>query len=161
MARLQPEQDNLRAALQWTINEARYADAVWLLIAAGWFWNLCGNRYEKGRWIAQLLPYRDQLEVDLRLQILGSLHSVADAWAEIYTLWNAEPGSAEADQLDVLMLLVEDYEKQHYPIDPPDPIDLILFVMDANGLKQKDMLPYFGTRARASEILNRRRPLTL
>jgi len=59
------------------------------------------------------------------------------------------------------VLLVEDYEKQHYPIDPPDPIDLILFVMDANGLKQKDMLPYFGTRARASEILNRRRPLTL
>ena len=44
---------------------------------------------------------------------------------------------------------------------PPDPIDLILFVMEANGLKQKDMLPYFGTRARASEILNRRRPLTL
>ena len=61
----------------------------------------------------------------------------------------------------MLVLLAEDYEKQHYPIDPPDPIDLILFVMDANGLKQKDMLPYFGTRARTSEILNRRRPLTL
>ena len=59
------------------------------------------------------------------------------------------------------MMLAEDYEKQHYPIDPPDPIDLILFVMDANGLKQKDMLPYFGTRARTSEILSRRRPLTL
>ena len=82
LARLQPEQDNLRAALQWTINEGCYADAVWLLIAAGWFWNLCGNRYEKGRWIAQLLPYRDQLDVDLRLEILGSLHSVAGAWDE-------------------------------------------------------------------------------
>jgi HTH-type transcriptional regulator/antitoxin HigA len=81
--------------------------------------------------------------------------------AEIYSLWNAEPDTAEADRLDVLMLLVEDYEKRHYPIEPPDPIDLILFVMDANGLRQKDMLPYFGTRARASEILNRRRPLTL
>jgi HTH-type transcriptional regulator/antitoxin HigA len=83
------------------------------------------------------------------------------ALAEIYSLWSAEPGTPEADRLDVLMLLVEAYEKQRYPIDPPDPIDLILFVMDANGLKQKDMLPYFGTRARASEILNRRRPLTL
>jgi HTH-type transcriptional regulator / antitoxin HigA len=83
------------------------------------------------------------------------------ALAEIYSLWNAEPSRAEADQLDVLVLLVEDYEKQHFPINPPDPIDLILFVMEANGLKQKDMLPYFGTRARASEILNRRRPLTL
>ena len=83
------------------------------------------------------------------------------ALAEIYALWQAEPGTPEADRLDVLVLLVEDYEKRQYPIDPPDPIDLILFVMDANSLKQKDMLPYFGTRARASEILNRRRPLTL
>jgi HTH-type transcriptional regulator / antitoxin HigA len=83
------------------------------------------------------------------------------ALAEIYALWNAEPDTPEADRLDVLMLLVEDYEKHQHPIDPPDPIDLILFVMDANGLQQKDMLPYFGTRARASEILNRRRPLTL
>lgn len=83
------------------------------------------------------------------------------ALAEIYSLWNVESGTPEADRLDVLVLLVEDFEKQHYPIDPPDPIDMILFVMDANGLKQKDMLPYFGTRARASEILNRRRPLTL
>jgi len=83
------------------------------------------------------------------------------ALAEIYALWHVEPGTPEADHLDVLMLLVEDYEKQQYPIDPPDPIDMILFMMDANGLKQKDMLPYFGTRARSSEILNRRRPLTL
>lgn len=83
------------------------------------------------------------------------------ALAEIYALWQAEPGTPEADRLEVLMLLVEDYEKRHYPIDPPDPIDLILFVMEANGLKQKDMLAYFGTRARTSEVLNRRRPLTL
>ena len=83
------------------------------------------------------------------------------ALAEIYALWNADPGTPEADWLDVLMLLVEDYEKRQYPIDPPDPIDLILFVMEANGLKQKDMLPYFGTHTRTSEILNRRRPLTL
>lgn len=83
------------------------------------------------------------------------------ALAEIYALWDAEPDTPEADRLDVLMLLVEDYEKRRYPIEPPDPIDLILFVMEANGLKQKDMLPYFGTPARTSEILNRRRPLTL
>lgn len=83
------------------------------------------------------------------------------ALAEIHSLWDAKPGTAEADHLDVLVLLVEDYEKRQYPIDPPDPIDLILFVMDANGLQQKDMLSYFGTRARTSEILNRRRPLTL
>lgn len=96
----------------------------------------------------QLRPIRNQEEHETAL-------------AEIYFLWDAKPGTAEADRLDVLVLLVEDYEKQQYPIDPPDPIDLILFVMDANGLQQKDMLPYFGTRARTSEILNRRRPLTL
>lgn len=83
------------------------------------------------------------------------------ALAEIYALWHVEPGTPEADYLDVLVLLVEDYEKRQYPIDPPDPIDMLLFVMDANNLRQKDMLAYFGTRARASEILNRRRPLTL
>lgn len=97
----------------------------------------------------------------MQLRPIRNAEEHETALAEIYTLWNAEPGTAEADQLDVLVLLVEDYEKQHFPIDPPDPIDLILFVMEANGLKQKDMLPYFGTRARASEILNRRRPLTL
>jgi HTH-type transcriptional regulator/antitoxin HigA len=97
----------------------------------------------------------------MQLRPIRNAEEHETALAEIYALWNAEPGTAEADQLDVLVLLVEDYEKQHFPIDPPDPIDLILFVMEANGLKQKDMLPYFGTRARTSEILNRRRPLTL
>jgi HTH-type transcriptional regulator/antitoxin HigA len=48
------------------------------------------------------------------------------ALAEIYSLWDAESGTPEADRLDVLVLLVEDFEKQHYPIDPPDPIDMIL-----------------------------------
>jgi HTH-type transcriptional regulator / antitoxin HigA len=83
------------------------------------------------------------------------------ALAEIYTLWSSAPGTPEADRLDVLMLLVEDYERQQFPMVAPDPIEMILFVMEANGLKQKDMLPYFGTRARTSEILKRRRPLTL
>ena len=96
----------------------------------------------------QLRPIRNQEEHETAL-------------AEIYSLWDAKLGTADAERLDVLILLVEDYEKQQYPIDPPDPIDLILFVMDANGLQQKDMLPYFGTRARTSEIRNRRRPLTL
>lgn len=97
----------------------------------------------------------------MQLRPIRNAEEHETALAEIYALWDAEAGTPEADRLDVLMLLVQDYEKQHYPIDPPDPIDLILFVMDANGLKQKDMLAYFGTRARTSEILNRRRPLTL
>ena len=80
---------------------------------------------------------------------------------EIESLWDAEPGSPEADRLDVLFTQAERYEEEHHPIDPPDPIELILHVMDARGLTRRDLQPYLGGRARVSEILNRRRPLTL
>ena len=83
------------------------------------------------------------------------------ALSEIESLWDAEPGSPEADRLDVLVTLAEQYEEEHHPIDPPDPIELILHVMDARGLTRRDLQPYLGGRARVSEILNRRRPLTL
>ena len=79
----------------------------------------------------------------------------------IELLWDAEPGSPEADRLDVLVTLAEQYEEEHHPINPPDPIELILHVMDARGLTRRDLQPYLGGRARVSEILNRRRPLTL
>ena len=92
LARLLPEQDNLRAAVQWAFDEARYGDAAWLMIAAGWFGHLCGNRYEQGRWIAQLLPHRHMLEVDLHLVILGNVHAVAGIWDEFQPVdrWHAE-----------------------------------------------------------------------
>ena len=83
------------------------------------------------------------------------------ALKEIELLWDAEPGSPEADRLDVLITLAERYEEEHHPIDPPDPIELLLHVMDARGLTRRDLQPYLGGRARVSEILNRRRPLTL
>lgn len=84
-----------------------------------------------------------------------------NALAEIETLWDAAPGTPEADRLDVLTTLVEVYEEEHHPIPPPDPIDLLLHVMDARGLSRRDLEPFLGSRARISEILNRRRPLTL
>lgn len=83
------------------------------------------------------------------------------ALEEIETLWEAESGTPEADRLDVLVMLVEAYEAEHYPIPDPDPIELILHVMDARGLTRRDLEPYLGSRARVSEILNRRRPLSL
>lgn len=83
------------------------------------------------------------------------------ALEEIQALWDAQDGTPEADWLDVLMVLVEAYEAEHYPIPDPDPIDLILHVMDARGLTRSDLEPYLGTRARVSEVLNRRRPLSL
>lgn len=83
------------------------------------------------------------------------------ALAEIEALWEATPGTPEADRLDVLVMLVEAYEAEHYPIPDPDPIALLLHVMDARGLTRRDLEPYLGSRARVSEILNRKRPLSL
>lgn len=83
------------------------------------------------------------------------------ALEEIEALWEAEPNTPEGDRLDVLIMLVEAYEKEHYPVPPPDPIEIILHVMDARGLTRRDMEAYLGSRARVSEILNRRRPLSL
>lgn len=83
------------------------------------------------------------------------------ALEEIEALWEAEAGTPEADRLDILVMLVEAYEAEQYPIPDPDPIELILHVMDARNLTRKDLEPYLGSRARVSEILNRRRPLSL
>lgn len=83
------------------------------------------------------------------------------ALKEAEALWNAREGSADADRLEVLVLLIEAYERAHYPIDAPDPIDFLFHVMEARGLTRKDLEPYIGSRSRVAEVLNRVRPLTL
>jgi HTH-type transcriptional regulator/antitoxin HigA len=80
---------------------------------------------------------------------------------EIDRLWNARPGSVEEDELEAIGALVEDYEKRVYPLPHADPIEAIKFRMEQSGLTSTDLLPVFGTRGRVSEVLNRRRPLTL
>lgn len=72
-----------------------------------------------------------------------------------------QPGSETAERLELLSVLVEAYENQKYPIEAPDPISSILFRMEEQGLKQVDLVPYFGTRSRVSEVLGRKRPLTV
>lgn len=72
-----------------------------------------------------------------------------------------QPGSEEADGLELLTVLVEAYENQKYPIEAPDPVSAILFRMQEQGLRQVDLIPYFGTRSRVSEVLSRKRPLTV
>jgi len=80
---------------------------------------------------------------------------------EIDKLWGAEMGTPEGDKLDVLITLVEAYEETHYPIPAPDPIEAILHHMESQGLTRHDLEPYIGSRARVSELLNRKRPLSL
>ena len=83
------------------------------------------------------------------------------ALAEIEELFEAEPGTPEGDRLEVLTTLVEAYEDAHYSIPSPDPIEAIRYHMESRGLVRRDLEPYIGSRARVSEILNRRRPLSL
>ncbi|MCR1806282.1 ImmA/IrrE family metallo-endopeptidase [Stenotrophomonas geniculata] len=82
---------------------------------------------------------------------------------EVQELMAHQPaaGSAESDRLELLTVLIEAYENSKYPIEAPDPVDAILFRMQEKGLKQADLVPYFGTRSRVSEVLARKRPLTV
>ncbi|MBI4910324.1 MAG: helix-turn-helix domain-containing protein [Acidobacteria bacterium] len=83
------------------------------------------------------------------------------ALEELDRLWGSPTGTPKGDRLDVLATLIDAYESQHHPIDPPDPIDAILFRMEQQGLTRKDLEPMIGSRTRVAEILNRKRGLSL
>jgi HTH-type transcriptional regulator / antitoxin HigA len=83
------------------------------------------------------------------------------ALAEIERLWGAKSGTSEGDRLDVLATLIDAYEAEHCPIDPPDPIEAIKFRMEQQGLTRRDLEPLIGTRTRVAEVLNRKRSLSI
>ena len=83
------------------------------------------------------------------------------ALKEVEKLWGAEPGTPKGDRFEVLFTLVEAYEDQHYEITPPDPVEALKFYMESRGLERQDLEPYIGSSGRVSEVLNRKRPLTL
>ncbi|MBB6306419.1 helix-turn-helix domain-containing protein [Xanthobacter tagetidis] len=85
----------------------------------------------------------------------------AEALVEIERLLDAAPGSPEADRLDILATLVERCEEERWPVAAGDPVEIIRFVMEQRGEGQSDLARIFGSASRASEILNRRRALTL
>jgi HTH-type transcriptional regulator/antitoxin HigA len=84
-----------------------------------------------------------------------------EALAEVETLMDAAPGSSEEAKLEVLATLIESYESKVHPIDAPDPISALQYYMESRGITRKDLEASIGSRARVSEVLNRRRPLTL
>lgn len=83
------------------------------------------------------------------------------ALAEVEALWGARSGTPRGDRLDVLATLIDAYEAEHHPIDPPDPIDAIQFRMEQQGLTRRDLEDLIGTRTRIAEVLNRKRPLSI
>lgn len=92
LQRLRLDRDNLRAALQWTLGEAHYADAAWLMMAVSYFWVLSGDGDEEARWLTQLLPHRQTLAPDLRLTILLTFYRTASTLQEFQPLdrWMGE-----------------------------------------------------------------------
>jgi HTH-type transcriptional regulator/antitoxin HigA len=81
--------------------------------------------------------------------------------ARIEQIFDARPGTAKGDELELLLLLVETYEDAAYPIDLPDPIAAVRFRMEQAGLRPKDLIPYIGSKSKVSEVLSGRRPLSL
>jgi HTH-type transcriptional regulator / antitoxin HigA len=95
---------------------------------------------------------------------LKPIRSEADyeaALAEVERLWGAKSGTPDGDRLDVLATLVDAYEAEHHPMDPPDPIEAIKFRMEQQGLSRRDLETLIGTRTRIAEVLNRKRGLSI
>ena len=83
------------------------------------------------------------------------------ALAEVERLWGSKSGTPDGDRLDVLATLLDAYESEHHPMDPPDPVEAILFRIEQQGLTRQDLEGILGTRSRISEVLNRRRGLSI
>jgi HTH-type transcriptional regulator/antitoxin HigA len=95
------------------------------------------------------------------IQPIRTDEDLSKAIAEIESLWGAERGTPEGDKLDVLVTLVDRYEDEHYPIEPSHPIEVLKIHMEMTGRSQADLASLIGSPSRASEVLNKRRALTL
>ena len=95
------------------------------------------------------------------LKPLRSERDYESALQDVERLWGAKSGTPKGDHLDILATLIDAYETEHHPIDPPDPIEAIKFRMDQQGLTRKDLEGVLGTRTRVSEVLNRKRGLSI
>jgi HTH-type transcriptional regulator / antitoxin HigA len=109
--------------------------------------------------LSMLLQYKWRAKVDLRP--IKTEQEYDAALAAIERLFDAEPGIANGDALEVLTLFVDAYEAEHYAIEAPDPVEAILYYVESRGLSRRDLEPFIGSRSRVSEVLNRKRPLTL
>lgn len=99
--------------------------------------------------------------MEIRVRPIHNEDDYEAALAEVDSLMDAAPGTPEGERLDVLVTLIEAYEARHWAIDAPDPIEAIRVRMEQKNLRQRDLIPMIGSRGRVSEVLNRKRPLTL
>ncbi len=99
--------------------------------------------------------------VSIEVRPIKNHKDYKNALNAIERLWDAEPETLEGDQLDILVTLVEKYEEKHFPIDSPDPIEAIKFIMEQKSLSKSDLAKILGSSSRVSEILSKRRKLNL
>ncbi|MCW5725244.1 MAG: helix-turn-helix domain-containing protein [Maricaulaceae bacterium] len=97
----------------------------------------------------------------LHVPVIRNEDDLTAALREIDRLWGAEPETEDGDRLEALITLVTAYEDKHHPVPDAEPADVLAFVMEQRGLTQADLARLLGSRSRASEILNRKRGLTL
>ena len=97
----------------------------------------------------------------MKLKPIKNDRELNRALERIDEVWGAKPNTPKGDELDILMMLVEKYENDHYAIPASDPVEAIKFLMEQNSLSRKDLEPYIGTSGRVSEVLNKKRTLTL
>jgi HTH-type transcriptional regulator / antitoxin HigA len=101
------------------------------------------------------------MTIDTMIRPIRTDADHAAAMQEVERLWGAKDGTPDGDRLDVLATLIANYEDQRWPFAKPDAISAIEFRLEQQGLSRKDLEPFIGSRARVSEIMNRKRPLTL
>ena len=97
----------------------------------------------------------------MNIKPIRTPEDLAAALARVDQLWGAQIGSPEGDELEILALLIEKYEDQHFPMPPSDPVEAIKFRMDQMGLTARDLEPFIGSSGRVSEVLNHKRKLSL
>src|SRR3989337_2000856 len=102
-----------------------------------------------------------QKRSDMTIKPIKTERDYQKALKEIEKLWDAKPNTPKGDRLEGLVTLVEAYEQKHYKVEPPDPVEAIKFRMEQLGLKASDLAKILGGRSRVSEILNRKRKLTV
>ena len=98
---------------------------------------------------------------DMELKPIKTEQDYIAALKRLEDIFDSKLGTPESDELEILGLMVEDYENKHYPIEAPDPIEAIKIRMEEMGLKQVDLISEIGGKSRVSEILNRKRRLTV
>ena len=97
----------------------------------------------------------------MNIQLIKSENDYNQALKKLELIFDAKRGTEQGDELEVLGMLIDQYEKEHFPIELPDPIEAIKFRMEQMGYNQNDLAKILGFKSRASEVLNRKRKLSL